>query len=1476
MSKKFSQFQEDNIVRQGDISVGLRDGENGQFDFPGDGIKDVDGNYLYKYRTAGDTATNFVEFINSLTGNPPIIASDGTDENVGLVVKSHADGTLYLISPQNGDIEIALLGGGDIYMDTNIGGIIVNSSDVYKYISNDDTLSADSPVTLPTQQAVKTYVDGHISSTTFFISTLVATTANLSATYDNGSSGVGATLTANSNGAAVIDGISLSLDDLVLFKDQTSAFENGVYTVTQVGDGSNPAIYTRYIYFNDTAEIKQGYVTFTVEGDANAKKGYQVTSVVNTIGVDDINYQQLAIPTLSTSTDNAVVTFDGASGGQIQESIVIIDGAGVVTGATEIDVGALTITDSKLETSVGNPLLIITNPADYIYLNTPLIMVDDDIAHAGDVDNKITFGADTQNYQTGGSSRMDISNSGVRLGATDARITSISNDTTMAADSATLGVTQHAVKTYVDSHIATSSFFIATLVATTANLSATYNNGASGVGATLTATSNGAASIDGVSLSVGNSVLFKDQSSALQNGVYLVSDAGSVSTPAIYTRYSLFDQPAEINQGFVTFTVEGTVNAKTGWQLTSVVSAVGVDALNYQQITVPAISSSTDNALARWNGATGGFIQNSVVTIDDVGVTSGITQLNVDNLRLDGNTISSTDTNGLVVIAPNGTGGATISTDLTVGRSTQDTTIVLNGVSIAARLSVDNEGSSDLAGLLNHRHSDTAAIGGHNIFSRTRGTHASPTIVQNGDVLGRTMGAGYDGTDYAQSSEIRFEVDGTPGSNDMPGRIVFLTSPDGAQVPVEALRLSANQSTTFGGTLYVTGHNIEATSGNITLVTDGLSAIDLDSPTVLVDTDIAHAGDTNNKITFGTDTQNYQTGGSSRLDISDLGVRLGTTGARITSISDDTTMAADSSTLGVTQHAAKTYADNVGASVTLTNAGTTTLVNDGVGPALATKGLAVGTGMAAFTTSATDVTINLSVPVTIANGGTNTTSAIGASGTIAQSDGTKYTFTTATYPATAGTAGTILRSNATNWINSTSTFADTYSVSTILYASSANAVTGLATANSASLVTNSTGVPAWSSTMTNGQVIIGSTGATPTAAALTQGTGITITNGAGSITIAVSGGGALPTITNSATLVSTAAGAAAWTSTMTNGQVVIGNTGGTPTAAALTQGTGMTITNGAGTITIALSTPVSIANGGTNTTSAIGATGTLAQSDGTKYTWTTATYPTTAGTSGKILISNGTNIVSSTPTYPNSASSAGTVLRADGTNWVASTATYPNTGGTAGTILRSDGTNWVNSTATFANTYTASNLLYSNGSNTVTGLATANSAVLVTNSSGVPAWSSTMTNGQLIIGSTSGTPTAATLTAGTGVTITNGAGTITIAATTGGTPWTEVTGTSQSMAVNNGYIANNAGLVTCTLPTTAAVGEFVKVDGKGAGLFKIAQNASQVIHTGTTDTTTGTGGSLTATNRYDCLTLRCITANTDWVLEHVKGAFTIA
>ncbi len=147
--------------------------------------------------------------------------------------------------------------------------------------------------------------------------------------------------------------------------------------------------------------------------------------------------------------------------------------------------------------------------------------------------------------------------------------------------------------------------------------------------------------------------------------------------------------------------------------------------------------------------------------------------------------------------------------------------------------------------------------------------------------------------------------------------------------------------------------------------------------------------------------------------------------------------------------------------------------------------------------------------------------------------------------------------------------------------------------------------------------------------------------------------------------------------------------------------------------------------------------------------------------------------------------------------------------------------------------------------------------------------------GQLAVGTTAGDPVAATLTAGTNIAITSATGAITINATgTASFTWVDVTGTTQAIAVNTGYIADNAGLVTMTLPTTAAQGTTISIAGNGAGGWIIAQNASQNIKFGNQTTTTGAGGSLASTNRYDQVDFLCTVANTTFVVRHVLGNLT--
>lgn len=98
-------------------------------------------------------------------------------------------------------------------------------------------------------------------------------------------------------------------------------------------------------------------------------------------------------------------------------------------------------------------------------------------------------------------------------------------------------------------------------------------------------------------------------------------------------------------------------------------------------------------------------------------------------------------------------------------------------------------------------------------------------------------------------------------------------------------------------------------------------------------------------------------------------------------------------------------------------------------------------------------------------------------------------------------------------------------------------------------------------------------------------------------------------------------------------------------------------------------------------------------------------------------------------------------------------------------------------------------------------------------------------------------------------------------------PVVNQTTSAVTMTSNNAYITNNgATLVTYTLPTTSAVGDYLEIVGSSAGGWTIAQGASQEIFVAATHTTIGAGGSLASVNANDCVRLRCSVANTTWVV----------
>lgn len=109
-----------------------------------------------------------------------------------------------------------------------------------------------------------------------------------------------------------------------------------------------------------------------------------------------------------------------------------------------------------------------------------------------------------------------------------------------------------------------------------------------------------------------------------------------------------------------------------------------------------------------------------------------------------------------------------------------------------------------------------------------------------------------------------------------------------------------------------------------------------------------------------------------------------------------------------------------------------------------------------------------------------------------------------------------------------------------------------------------------------------------------------------------------------------------------------------------------------------------------------------------------------------------------------------------------------------------------------------------------------------------------------------------------------------------GFKWNTVTATSIQAKVRNGYIANNAGTVTITLPAVSKVGDGIAVVGiNNATGWKIAQNAGNQIHLNSTSTTIGAGGYLQSTATFNAANLLCTVANTEWTVIDSEGNLTV-
>jgi len=970
-----------------------------------------------------------------------------------------------------------------------------------------------------------------------------------------------------------------------------------------------------------------------------------------------------------------------------------------------------------------------------------------------------------------------LTNSSITIGSTaislGASTSTLSGLTTVTVTQDPVSALQLSTKQYVDGQVASVSnttYHTAAAAATTANLTATYNNGTAGVGATLTNSGAQAAfAVDGYTASLNDRILVKDMTTAAYNGIYTVTTVGSGATNWVLTRATDFNTvgtgPNYIETGAGVFISGGTTWGSTSWVMNTTgtitvgsTSLVWVQTSSAGNIAVSAPITKTGNTIGLGtvgvaNGGTG-LTSLTAYAVLYAASTSSVGQISPSTT---GYPLLSTGastapafgqlslTAGVTGTLPVGNGGTGTATAFTTGSVvfagasgvyTQNNTkffwdntnnrLGVNTATPQTQLTILSNtqtttptaalpAGTDLyivgANAANTRITqDAYGTGNYPVYTgrQARGTAASPTASQSGDFLSQFTGRGYGATAFATASTGYFSVSAAENFTDTAqGTYASVyTTATGGNSATEAFRFGPAGQLGIGGATY-------GTSGYV-LTSGGASA----APTWSQVSATSLSG-TVPVANGGTGLTTYAVG--------DLLYASGTT---------TLSRLADVATGNVLLSGGVGVAPSWG-QVSLTTAVTGTLpaANGGTGQSSYT----VGDLLYASSTTALSRLSDVATGSVLVSGGTSTAPAWSSSPTISGTTTSGYFIAngaiTSSVNAGAFSYGTLGYSDV-NIFSSFTSSVNNYNEMVLQNTNSG------AAASTNFIVSNNNGT----NSTYFGEFGMNSSGFSGTGAFGAANT-VYLDSTSADLAIGTTTANAIHFVVNNGT-----------TDAMTiasGGTVTIGTLNLTNALGTAYGGTGLTSFTSGGAVyatsTSALTTgTLPIASGGTNSTA-------TPTAGGVGYGTGTAHAYSAAGTSGQPLISAGAG-----------APAFGTLALGTANTNVSGTLTVTN-GGTG------------------AGTFTANGVIYGNTTSAlgVTAAGTTGQVLIATTSS-APTWgqvsltagvtgtlpvanggtglSSTPTNGQIDIGN--GTNfTRATLTAGAGITITNGSGSITVAGT---------------------------------------------------------------------------------------------------------------
>lgn len=175
---------------------------------------------------------------------------------------------------------------GDILADGSVAFTADQSMGSHKLINvTDPTVSQDA--------ATKNYVDMAVAALQPLASVYAASTANISGTYLNGAAGVGATFTTTATTTFTLDGATPPLNSRILIKDQSSGFQNGVYSFTALPvNGVSGAVFTRSLDYNTAGDMNAAGLIPVINGTVNALSSWQQVAFITTVGTDSLVFTE--------------------------------------------------------------------------------------------------------------------------------------------------------------------------------------------------------------------------------------------------------------------------------------------------------------------------------------------------------------------------------------------------------------------------------------------------------------------------------------------------------------------------------------------------------------------------------------------------------------------------------------------------------------------------------------------------------------------------------------------------------------------------------------------------------------------------------------------------------------------------------------------------------------------------------------------------------------------------------------------------------------------------------------------------------------------------------------------------------------------------------------------------------------------------------------------------------------------------------